>query len=63
MNYCDYYNIPFTTTINLVLAYTEKRKIEKKIAKIMITNLGVHGRYKNEVILYALSKLAGENNG
>ena len=57
MKYCDYYNIPFTTTINLVLDYFNKRTINKQEAIEMIKNLGIYGRYKNEIIFYAIKQI------
>ncbi|GEM_PF-4292458 len=62
IRYCDKFSIPFTTTINIVLEACKNKTVGKKEAKQMIKNLAIHGRYKNEVIFYALGKLEGDGN-
>lgn len=59
MKYCVYNKIPFITTINLLLDSFDKRLISKQKAKEMIKNLGIFGRYRNEIIFYALDYLEG----
>lgn len=60
MKYCVYSKIPFVTTINLLLNYFDKKLISKNKAKDMIKNLGIFGRYKDEIIFYALDYLEGK---
>jgi predicted nucleic acid-binding protein len=57
MKYCNYSEIPFVTTINLLLDSFDKKLISKQAAKEMVKNLGTFGRYKDEIIFYALDYL------
>lgn len=59
MKYCVYNKIPFVTTINLLLDSFDKRLISKKEGRDMIKNLGIFGRYRDEIIFYALDYLGG----
>lgn len=60
MKYCVYSKLPFITTINLLLDSFNKKLISKQKTKEMIKNLGIFGRYKDEIIFYALDYLEGE---
>lgn len=63
MKYCDRFNLPFVTTINLVMDVLERKIINKAEAKMAIKNLAIYGRYSNEIIFSAFEKLEGGKNG
>lgn len=63
MHYCNYYGLPFTTAIDFVLDYFGKKLISKRGAEEMIKNLGIFGRYKDDIIFYALKQIEGDRNG
>jgi len=57
INVCKVYNIPFMTALNLVLKSYRTKIIDFKEAEEMIKNLGIYGRYKDELIYRALKLL------
>jgi predicted nucleic acid-binding protein len=50
VNVCKIYNIPFMTALTFVVFAHNKKVVNKEVAKDMIDNLSVFGRYKNELI-------------
>lgn len=57
INACKVYNVPFVTTLVLVVSLMKQKLINKEKAEEMIKNLAVYGRYKSELILRALEEV------
>lgn len=57
INVCKIYKIPFMTALTFILDSCSQNAIMKNDAKEMIKNLGIYGRYKDELIYKALSYL------
>lgn len=55
INVCKIYQIPFITALTFVVAALDARIIMKDEAKEMVRNLGIYGRYKDELIYKALN--------
>ena len=60
INICKLYKIPFMTALTFVVDSFNRKIISKDEGKKMIENLGVYGRYKDELIYKALSCLEGK---
>ncbi|PIN80416.1 hypothetical protein COV11_04005 [Candidatus Woesearchaeota archaeon CG10_big_fil_rev_8_21_14_0_10_30_7] len=54
---CKAYEVPFLTTLTLVLATLKQKLTNKERAKTMIKELAIHGRYKDELIFRALEEV------
>ena len=61
INVCKIYKIPFITALTFVIAALDAKIIMKNEAKEMVRNLGIYGRYKDELVYKALN-YAGEKN-
>ncbi len=57
INVCKVYNIPFMTALTFVVNSYKRKLIRKEESKKMIKDLGIHGRYKDEIIYRALNYL------
>jgi len=57
INACKIFEIPFITALTFILNAFEDKLIEKNKAKKMIEELGIYGRYKDELIYKALKYL------
>ena len=57
INVCKAYQIPFMTALTFVLDSFNKKVIVKNEAEKMIKDLGIYGKYKNELIYKSLSYL------
>ena len=55
INVCKIYKIPFMTALTFVINAFNTKLIMENEAKEMIQDLGVYGRYKDELIYKALS--------
>ena len=55
INVCKIYNTPFITALTFVITALDAKIIMKNEAKEMIRNLGIYGRYKDELIYKALN--------
>jgi predicted nucleic acid-binding protein len=62
INICKIYKIPFMTALTFVINAHSTKLIMKNEAKEMIKNLGVYGRYKDELIYAALNYFGGKND-
>ncbi len=60
INVCKVYKIPFMTALTFVLDSCKRKILRKNEAKEMVENLGVYGRYKDELIDKTLSYLEVE---
>ena len=57
INVCKIYKIPFITALTFVITALDAKVIMKNEAKEMVRNLGIYGRYKDELIYKALNYL------
>ncbi len=57
IRYCERFQIRFVTTIKIVLESYLDKTISKSEARQMLKDLAIFGRYKSELIFYALEKL------
>jgi len=55
INVCKIYKIPFITALTFVITSLDAKIIIKNEAKEMVRNLGIYGRYKDELIYKALN--------
>ena len=55
INVCKIYKIPFITALTFVITALDAKIIMKNEAKEMVRNLGIYGRYKDELIYKALN--------
>ena len=55
INVCKIYEIPFITALTFVITTFDAKIIMKNEAKEMVRNLGIYGRYKDELIYKALN--------
>lgn len=55
INVCKIYKIPFMTALTFVITAFDAKLIVKNEAKKMIENLGIYGRYKDELVYKALN--------
>ena len=62
INVCKIYRIPFMTALTFVVSASDIKLIAKDEAKEMIKDLGVYGRYKDELIYKALNCIGGKND-
>ena len=62
INLCKIYKIQFMTALTFVISASEIKIITKGEAKEMIIDLGVYGRYKDELIYKALNCIGGKND-
>lgn len=50
INVCKIYGIPFMTALTFVVFANDRKLVNKAVAKEMMNNLSVFGRYKDELI-------------
>lgn len=62
INVCKIYKIPFMTALTFVLNAYDTKLIKKYEAEEMIKNLGVYGRYKDELINKAMNYMGEKND-
>lgn len=62
INVCKIYKIPFITALTFIITAFDKKWIKEKEARKMINELGIYGRYKDELIQTALNYLDGDKN-
>ncbi len=62
INVCKIYGIPFITALTFTLTAFELKTVNKNEASDMIKNLGIYGRYKNQLIYKALSCIGEKND-
>ena len=62
INLCKIYKIQFMTALTFVISASDIKIITKGEAKEMIIDLGVYGRYKDELIYKALNYIGGKND-
>ena len=62
INVCKIYRIPFMTALTFVVSASAIKLIAKDEAKEMIKDLGVYGRYKDELIYKSLNCIGGKND-
>jgi len=60
INVCKIYKIPFVTALTFVIEAHEMKIINRNAAMDLIKNLGVYGRYKDELIYKALNYIGEE---
>src|SRR3989338_7762887 len=60
INACKAFKVPFITALTFVVEAHHNRIIVGETAKEMITLLGVYGRYKDELLIKALSIVEGK---
>lgn len=62
INVCKIHQIPFMTALTFTLTAFEHKIINKNEANDMIRDLGIYGRYKDQLISKALSYLGEKND-
>ena len=60
INVCKIYKIPFITALTFVITVLDAKIIMKSEAREMVRNLGIYGRYKDELIYKALNYIGAE---
>ncbi len=61
INVCKIYKIPFITALTFVISALDMHIITKNQADKMIRDLGIYGRYKDELINKTLNYIGGKN--
>ena len=62
INVCKIYKIPFITALTFVITALDAKIIMNNEAKEMVRNLGIYGRYKDELIYKALNYIGEKND-
>jgi len=56
---CKVLNINFVTAIHFLLKIYENKKISKELAMVKLDRLGILGRYSNDIMANAASRIKG----
>ncbi len=62
INVCKIYGVPFITALTFALTAFELKIVNKNEANGMIKDLGIYGRYKDQLIYKALNYLGEKND-
>ena len=62
INICKIHKIPFITALTFVVEAHKIKLVNKSKAKEMIKNLGIYGRYRDELIYKALNCIGEKND-